>query len=418
MKKEHFPDGTEINEWFYNTQVATIEELGKPYVITDYGVKEDGKVYTKEIQSVIDLIAENGGGVLVVPCGTYYSGALFFKQGVHLYISKNGILKGSDDISDYPLCQTRIEGECCLYYPALINADSVDGFIMMGEGTIDGNGSRSWRAFWQRFEWNPHAKNKDEQRPRLVYISNSKNVTVAGLRLQNSHFWTNHIYKCENVRYLNCYVFAPRRPVRAPSSDALDIDVCKRVLVKNCYFEVNDDAVVLKGGKGALAHTLPENGSNEEILIEDCTFGWCHCCFTCGSESIHNRNILFRRAKVDGAWRLFLFKMRPDTYQNYEYVTASDISGKVEEFLTVMPFGENVDRAKINLPFSQVKYITLENCDCKVKKYFNVLKNDEVYILSDFTFKNLKIKAEEDDFQDGIIRNGYFENIEITKEVF
>ncbi|MCP5979040.1 glycosyl hydrolase family 28 protein, partial [Klebsiella pneumoniae] len=76
---------------------------------------------------------------------------------------------------------------------------------------------------------------KDAQRPRLVYISNSKNVTVQGVRTINSPFWTNHLYRCERVRYVDCFIYAPTggvfdfagREHGAPSSDAIDIDVCK-----------------------------------------------------------------------------------------------------------------------------------------------------------------------------------------------
>lgn len=64
--------------------------------------------------------------------------------------------------------------------------------------------------------------NKEEQRPRLVYLSNCKNVLIADLRLQNSHFWTTHIYKCDHVKYLNCQIYSPQdrfpHPVRMPST--------------------------------------------------------------------------------------------------------------------------------------------------------------------------------------------------------
>ena len=72
-----------------------LEELGRPYVLTEYGIWDDGKVYTKEIQKVIDLAAEEGGGVLVVPPGTYLTGALYFKQGVNLYVSAGATLKAA-----------------------------------------------------------------------------------------------------------------------------------------------------------------------------------------------------------------------------------------------------------------------------------------------------------------------------------
>ena len=338
-EKEFFPDGTPIDEWFYQTEIPTVESLGKRYVLTDYGVKDDGKVYTKEIQSLIDLIANEGGGVLVIPKGTYYSGALFFKQGVNLFIEENGVLKGSDDISDYPVLKTRIEGETCLYYPALINADGVDGFKICGSGTVDGNGLRFWKAFWQRREWNPNCTNKDEQRPRLLFLSNCINSLISGVRLQNSPFWTSHIYKCSRVKFIGCSIFAPRSPVKAPSSDAIDIDVCTDVLVKNCYMEVNDDSVVLKGGKGPWADTDENNGANERILVEDCEYGFCHSALTCGSESVHNKNVLVRLIKVKDILQLIHFKLRPDTPSRYEYITVEKVEGNIlGSFININPW--------------------------------------------------------------------------------
>jgi len=43
---------------------------------------------------LIDKVAKEGGGTVVVPEGTFLTGALFFKQGVNLYIEKGGTLKG------------------------------------------------------------------------------------------------------------------------------------------------------------------------------------------------------------------------------------------------------------------------------------------------------------------------------------
>ena len=79
-EREYFPDGTPIDEWFFRTEVPTLENLGKQYVLTAYNILDDGKVHTREIQQVIDLAAEEGGGVLVVPAGTYLTGSLYFKQ--------------------------------------------------------------------------------------------------------------------------------------------------------------------------------------------------------------------------------------------------------------------------------------------------------------------------------------------------
>ena len=416
VQGEVFPDGTPIDAWFYDTKVPALEELGKQYVLTQYNILDDGKVHTEEIQKLIDTAAQEGGGVIVVPAGTYLTGSLFFKQGVNLYVAEGGTLKGSDDVSDYMVCETRIEGETCLYFAALINADGVDGFTMCGPGTIDGNDLRSWKAFWLRRQWNPKCTNKDEQRPRLVYISNSQNVLVAGLKLQNAHFWTNHIYKSHHVKYLNCRIFSPLSPVKAPSTDAIDIDVCSDFLVKNCYLEVNDDSVVLKGGKGPWADTAPENGANERIIIEDCTYGFCHGCLTCGSESVHNRNIILRRVNITSGSNLLWLKMRPDTPQLYEYITVEDIKGKIKHFLNVNPWTQFYDlKDRKDIPLSVGDHITMRNCDCECEKYFHVKKQDDQYRLSNFVLENLHVVAKENGFSEDLIENMTVKNVQVEE---
>lgn len=415
---ETFPDGTPIDGWFYDTNVPSLEKIGKQYVLTAYGILDDGKLYTKEIQALIDLAAKEGGGVIVVPSGTYLTGALFFKQGIHLYVAQGGMLKGSDDCSDYPICETRIEGESCLYFSALINADGLDGFVMCGPGTIDGNGMRSWKAFWLRRSWNPKCTNKDEQRPRLVYLSNCKNVLIADLNLQNSHFWTTHLYHCDHVKYLNCRIFSPASPVKAPSTDAIDIDVCSDILVKNCYLEVNDDSVVLKGGKGPWADTAPENGANERILVEDCVYGFCHGCLTCGSESVHNKNILLRRIKVGSGSNLLWLKMRPDTPQHYEYITLENIEGNITNFININPWTQFFDlKDRKDIPLSYADHVTMKNCKCECETYFNVEPNKAQYELSDFTFENLDIRAKNDGFKADAVENMKIINVNIVTQV-
>ena len=411
-----FPDGTPIDEWFFQTEIPKLKALGKGYVVTDYGISDDGKLHTAALQTLIDRIHKNGGGVLVVPRGTYYTGALFFKQGVHLYIEEGGRLMGSDDICDYPVRPTRIEGENCVYLPALINAEGIDGFVMCGKGTVDGNGSRAWRAFWQRRAWNPDCTNKDEQRPRLVYLSHCKNVLIAGLNLQNSHFWTNHIYKCSHVKFIGCRILSPREPIAAPSTDAIDIDACTDVLIKNCYMEVNDDAVALKGGKGPWADEDENNGANERVLIEDCRYGFCHSGLTCGSEAIHNKNILVRRIGVDMLWQMVHLKLRPDTPQHYEYIRVEGVEGTLTgSFLNINPWTQFFDlKGRKDKPKSKVEHITIKDCKCACEVFFNVSRDDKEYTLSDFTLENLKIHAENRENNYSAVDGISIQNVEVT----
>ena len=287
---------------------------------------------------------------------------------------------------------------------------------MCGPGTIDGNGLKSWKAFWLRRSWNPYCTNKDEQRPRLGYISNSQNVLLADLHLINSHFWTTHIYKCDHVKYLNCYIYSPSDSLNAPSTDAIDIDVCTDVLIKNCYFEVNDDSVVLKGGKGPWADTAEENGSNERILVEDCYYGFCHGCITCGSESVHNRNILVRRIHVHSGGNLLWLKMRPDTPQHYEYITVEDVEGNISNFICVSSWTQFFDlKGRDTIPLSVADHIAMRDCKCQCDTFFYIEREEGQYRLSDFLFENLEVTAMDDGDMGDAIENISVRNVRVVR---
>lgn len=409
---EIFPDGTPIPEWFREHRVVSVKELGKQYCITNYGVQNDSTILqTKRIQAVIDKAAQEGGGVICIPKGTFLSGSLFFKPRTHLYLEKGATLKGSDDISHFDVIDMRLEGQNLTYFAALVNAIGVDGFTLSGEGKINGNGLRFWKSFWLRRQVNPQCTNLEELRPRLVYIADSKNVQLSGVRLENSPFWTTHLYRCENVKLLNLSIFAPHSPVKAPSSDAIDIDVCKNVLVKGCYMSVNDDAIALKGGKGPWAdQDKVNNGSNLNIIIEDCVWGFCHSALTCGSESIHNRNILVRRCRVEHAQRLLWLKMRPDTPQNYEYIQLEDITGSAINFLFAQPWTQFFDlKDRKDVPYSYSSHVTMRNIQLDCDVLFAVKKDETQYKLSDFLFENLKITAR----KSGEICKDYIHNLQI-----
>ncbi len=412
-----FPDGTPIPAWFSQNTPTDISQLGKHYNLADHGVvtTDSTLVQTEKIQAVIDKAAQNGGGVIIVPKGTILSGALFFKPGTHLHLQEGAVLKGSNDISDYVILSTRIEGETCNYFSAFINADKVDGFTLTGKGAIDGNGERFWKAFWLRRKWNRQCTNKDEQRPRLVYISNSNDVRLEGVTLRNSPFWTTHLYRCNRVKLLGLTIFAPHAPVKAPSSDAVDVDVCRDVLIKNCYMSVNDDAVALKGGKGTWADKDPNNGENRNVIIEDCTYGFCHSALTCGSESIHNYNIILRRTTVSNATRLLWLKMRPDTPQHYEYITVEDIKGDAKSMIYIKPWTQFYNKQeREDMPLSQNNNITMRRIDLKCDVFFNVSASDQ-YKLNDFTFEDLNIKAKNGECDRTQIENFTWKNVKVSK---
>jgi Glycosyl hydrolases family 28 len=410
-----FPDGTPIPGWFRDTTKVKINDLGKQFVITRYGAVNDSAVLqTAVIQKTIDEASKQGGGVIVIPKGTFLSGALFFKPNTHLHISEGAVLKGSDDIKDYPIMPSRMEGQNLEYFPALINAYGVNGFTISGKGMIDGNGLKYWEAFWQRRKENPNCTNLEVSRPRLVFIWNCDDVQVQDVKLHNAGFWTSHYYKCTNVKILDLHIFSPRRPVRAPSTDAIDIDACSNVLIKGCYMSVNDDAIALKGGKGPRADTNTDNGENTNIIIEDCEFGFCHSALTCGSESIHDKNILMRNCHINEAMRVLWLKMRPDTPQKYEYITVENIKGQAHSLIFVKPWRQFFDlQGRKDVPLSYSDNITLRNIDLKCDVFFDIdiTKNDK---LSNFTFANLTIEAKNGAYDKSLVQDITFNNVKVN----
>lgn len=384
--------------------------------VTEYGVKADRPdiIQTEAIQKVIDIAAEKGGTVYF-PQGHYSSGSLFFKKDTSLELADKAILQGSTDISDFAVLPSRMEGENVIYFAALINADNVDGFTISGNGILDGNGLPYWRHFWLRRKFNPQCTNMDEMRPRIVYVSNSKNVTISGVTIQNSPFWTTHFYRCSNLILEDLTIYAPTKPVLAPSSDAVDIDVCHDVVIRNCNISVNDDAIALKGGKGPEADKLPENGANYNIIIENCNFGFCHCILTCGSETIHNYDVIVRNCVTDGAACLFSLKMRPDTNQLSENIIVENITGYCKKIFSSYSFTQF--RRSPDLHMSYGRNITLQNLDLKCDRLITAASSIE-YELENMRFINCKFDCPETlqiDFNNG--KDFSFENVEITGKI-
>ena len=372
------------------------------YVVTDMAVyaNDSTTIQTAAIQNIIDIAEANGGGQIVFPAGTYLTGSLFFKPGTTLHLEKGAKIKGSDDIADFPLLPSRMEGKSIYYHAALINAYFVKGFEITGEGTIDGNGLRYWKEFWANRdravaagrEWT----NLEVRRPRLVFLWGCNDLKISGVNLQNSPFWTTHLYECDDVLIENCRITAPRGEVRAPSSDALDLDACRRVTVRNCYLNCDDDGVCLKGGKGVYANRTMDNGICEDILVENCEFGRnLHGVLTLGSECIHARNVTVRNCKVDINAAVLRLKMRPDTYQVYENVRIENITGHCGTVMDMKPWKQFYTlEGSDEKPYGIVRDIIIENVDVTCNTFCHVQGNPDDKV-DDILFKNVKVEAKD-----------------------
>ena len=414
---ECFPDGRPMSQWFLDKTKIPLEKLGRQFVITSFGAVNDSTILqTESIQRAINEAAAQGGGVVVIPKGIFLSGALFFKPKTHLYVSEGAVLKGSDDIANYPKIPSRMEGQSLDYFAALVNAYGVDGFTITGKGTIDGNGQKYWESFWERRRQNKNCTNLEVSRPRLLFIWNCKNVQVQDVKLHNSGFWTSHYYQCKNVKILDLHIFSPHTVLKAPSTDAIDLDACTDVLVSGCYLSVNDDAIALKGGKGPFADQDPNNGENTNILIENCEFGFCHSALTCGSEAIHNKNILMRNCHINDAMRVLWLKMRPDTPQKYEFVSVENITGQAFSLLYVKPWTQFFDlQGRKDVPLSFCENISMKHIDLKCEVFFDVAIGENNR-LKDFTCEDLSIVAKNGSFDHSMIQGIQIKNVFVNKK--
>ena len=412
-----FPDGSKVDRWFNETSVPDPAKLGKRFVVTDYGVAADSTIIqTEAIQKVIDTAAEEGGGVVVIPRGTFLSGSLFFRPSTHLHIEKEGRLKGSDAITNYKIVPTRLEGQTLNYFAALINADHCDGFTITGEGTIDGNGHRFYDEFWLRRKVNPKCTNLEALRPRMAFISNSKDVTISGIHMVNSGFWTNHLYRCERVKYLGVTILAPTDGYpKGPSTDAIDLDVCNDVLISGCHMNVNDDGVCLKGGKGTYVDTIPGNGPVQRIVIDRCSFGKTNAGVTFGSEAWDCSNVIMKDCTFDGTYHVLLFKMRPDTPQQYRNVLVDGARGTVRNAVEVQTWTQFFDKVERDpMPMSCVDNVTFRNAHLECTRNFYKDRKTDDYTLTNFTFTDVVATAPVESFDTSHIDGVKIENVEVT----
>ena len=295
---------------------ANVSKAAKRYVITAFGAIGDGQILnTRAIQRAIDRCSAAGGGVVVVPKGTFLTGALFLKKGVNLQVEKGGVLLGSVNQADYPQVHTRWEGVEREWTAALINADGLTDFELSGAGTIDGNGEQ-WvqRAAEQRrpssaVPSDPLAVRTPRLgRPRLICIANSRRFRVANLNLRNQAVWCLHLLYSEDVVVEGLTIRAEHN---IPSSDGIDVDSCKHVRIARCDIDVNDDCISIKSGRDE--DGLRVNRPSEYIVIEHCRFGYGHGGVAMGSETSGGiRHVEVRNCIAEaGNWAPVRFKSQP-----------------------------------------------------------------------------------------------------------
>jgi polygalacturonase len=260
----------------------------KTFLANDYGAKGDGAAMdTASLQKAIDAAAATGGTITMKP-GTYLTGSLFLKSGVTLDVPEGATLVGSERLDDYPMLPTRIAGIEMTWPAALINVRDQHSVVITGKGTIDGDGPIWWKSYWDlRATYEPKglrwASDYDARRPRLILIQNSSDVQLGGgILLKRSGFWTVQILYSHDI-HLDGVTIRNNEGGKGPSTDGIDIDSSRKVLVEHADIDVNDDALCLKAGRDS--DGLRVNRPTEDIVIRDSIVRRGAAAITVGSET-------------------------------------------------------------------------------------------------------------------------------------
>ncbi len=231
--------------------------------IRDYGATKqaDGLVTTAINDAVADCAAQ-GGGVVFVPSGMWYTGGIRLESNIHLYLAEDAILSFSTDVRDYlPMVLTRIQGIEVYNFAPLIYASDSNNVAITGSGTLVGNGEA--RTDWDAGGVFSDARSRAQKlaasgtpvedrrfglefpgfRPSFIQCVQCTNMLLEGITIENGPFWTVHpIYvdgfTARNVRIVTW----------SGNTDGIALDSCRNVLIEDSFFSTGDDAISIKSG--------------------------------------------------------------------------------------------------------------------------------------------------------------------------
>jgi polygalacturonase len=151
------------------------------FVITNYGAVGNGTTdCTTAFSSAIAACNGAGGGRVVVPAGTFLTGAIHLLANVNLYVAQGGkILFSTNPIAFLPVVFSRYQGIELMNYSPFIYAYGQTNIAITGPGTIDGQGQNSVWYSWK------NSLTEDEQ---LLWNMGSTNMPVAQRIFGSGHY--------------------------------------------------------------------------------------------------------------------------------------------------------------------------------------------------------------------------------------
>ena len=311
------------------------------YDLRQAGAVGDGvTLNTAAFEKAFAALAEKGGGELNVPPGIWLTGPIKLRSHINLHLERGALIQFSRDYKLYPLAVFDLKGEKEVDSTSPISGQNLEDVAITGEGILDGGGDawrplksdklgdRDWKALVKSGgvlnekgdTWYPSREviggekiveklRKEKSvtladyepahqflRPKMLRIIGCKKVLLQDFTIQNPPNWTMNPVLCEDVSILNVQV---HNLPTAQNSDALDLESCRRAVIRGCTFDTGDDGICIKSGKDDVGRRI--GVPCEDVLVEDCTVYHAHGGFTIGSEMSGGvRNFIVRNCTFMG----------------------------------------------------------------------------------------------------------------------
>lgn len=274
----------------------------REFNVIHYGADNKGiETSTNAIQSAIDDAHRLKGGRVLIPEGTFLTGALELKSNVELHLHENAYVTFSQDTRDYlPLVLTRYEGIELYNYSPLIYAHHAENIAITGAGTLDGRGDEHHWWPWKYGTNGQPSQDRDRQllfemaekripveervfgeghylRSSFIQPYNCQNILIEGVTVKDSPMWQVHPVLSENVIVRGVNIIG-----HGPNTDGVNPESCRHVLIEDCYFDNGDDCIAIKSGRNEDGRRI--GVPSENIVIRRNTMRDGHGGVTIGSE--------------------------------------------------------------------------------------------------------------------------------------
>jgi polygalacturonase len=315
--------------------------------VTDFGAVGDGTTKnTAAFAAAIAACSSSGGGHVIVPPGTFLTGAIHLRSRVDLHVTGGATILFSQDPNDYlPVVFTRWQGIELMNYSPFIYSYRQRDIAVTGQGTLNGQADASHWWNWKSLEtpdFDTLETMADDnvpvsQRmfgaghflpPQMVQPFLSDGVLLEGVTVINSPFWHLNPNLCKNVTVDGLTISSA-----GPNTDGCDPESCDGVVVRNVTYDTGDDCMAIKSGRDADGRRV--NVPCQNVVVENCNFANGHGGITIGSEmtggvrNVYARDLTMNSANLQAGHRIKTNTLRGGYVLNTNVyrVTAGTVGG-------------------------------------------------------------------------------------------